>query len=342
MRRATLSRLALLLLLTLALAACLADNGTRTAESRSQESAGGRQTQFPATATSRPSTRTPQPATATALPRTALHASTSTPWAATATPPPATPVPLASQIEQIIAQSGGRWHILIQPLDGGPPLYARDPDRRITIASVVKVPLAMLFFAALEQNGIPEAELPAYLQSTGVGGRTFDQLLYAMLVRSEEKATAILEEYTRTALNLPAQQRAWGWEHLDLEARRDTAAGVAEIFTELYRGEHVSPTARRLILDYLSAYTPADDTRIGVLRGQLPPGARLYNKRGSLLTPYVVADVAILDLPAGTDYLLVLFAYNGEPKTTYERLDAAIAEIAQAFWDSLAGQSPPP
>jgi beta-lactamase class A len=201
---------------------------------------------------------------------------------------------------------------------------------------VVKVPLAMLFFAALEENGISEADLPAYLQSTGVGGRTFDQLLRAMLVVSEEKATAILEDYTRSTLNLPAQQRAWGWEHLDLEARRDTAAGVADIFAQLYRGEHISPTARALILGYLSEYTPNDDTRIGVLRPQLPPGAQIYNKRGSLLTPYVVADVAIIENPSGTDYLLVIFAYNGEPKTTYERLDAAVAEIAQAFWDSVA------
>ena len=249
------------------------------------------------------------------------------------TPSPSSdPADLAARIEQITTQSGGRWHIVIQPA-GGEPLYTRDPQRRITIASVVKVPLAMLFFAALEQTGISDTELPAYLQSTGAGGRTFDQLLRAMLVRSEEKATAILEAYTRERLNVPAQQRAWGWEYLDLEARRYTAAGVAEIFEQLYRGEHISPAARALILGYLSAYTPSDDTRIGVLRGQLPPGGQIYNKRGSLLTPYVVADAAILENPSGTDYIIVIFAYNGEPKTTYERLDAAVAEIAQSFWD---------
>ena len=332
MRRVALSMIALLVLLSFALFACIPSRGQQEVDSRQQTAV---KPQSPT-----PARREPLSTVGFPSPPPTLPAPSVTPAPQPARTQAATsafpPHGLADSIDSVIAQSGGRWHIIIQPLDGGEPLYVRGPERRITIASVVKVPLAMLFFAALEENGIPEADLPAYLQSTGVGGRTFDQLLRAMLVVSEEKATAILEDYTRRTLNLPAQQRAWGWEHLDLEARRDTAAGVADIFAQLYRGEHISPTARALILGYLSDYTPNDDTRIGVLRPQLPPGAQIYNKRGSLLTPYVVADVAIIENPSGTDYLLVIFAYNGEPRTTYERLDAAVAEIAQAFWDFVA------
>ena len=66
--------------------------------------------------------------------------------------------PIDEQIDQIIAQSGGRWHIIIKEVDGN-ILYSRLPDQRINIASVVKVPFALLFFEALKENGIPEGEL---------------------------------------------------------------------------------------------------------------------------------------------------------------------------------------
>ena len=238
---------------------------------------------------------------------------------------------LDAEIERIIAQSGGTWHIVIKEVDGE-TLYARDSESRINIASLVKVPLALLFFQVLEANGIPEEQLREYLSATGTGGRTFEQLVRAMLVQSEEDATQILDAYIRqSALNLPAQMRAWGLEMLDLEARRYTAARVADIFERLYLGDFVSPTARAIILEYLSAYTSNDDLRLGALSAALPDEFVVYNKRGSLLTPYVVADCAILENPDGPDYILAIFAYQGELETTYERLEAAIAEIALAF-----------
>jgi len=241
---------------------------------------------------------------------------------------------LAQDIENIIAQFGGRWHIIIQQIDGE-TLYSRQPDDRINIASVVKVPLALLFFAALEEKGIDEGQLPTYLQSTGTGGRTFDQLLRAMLVKSEEEAMEILDEYTRDSINVPTQMKDWGLSGIDLVARRYTAEGVAGIFARLYQGDFVSPAARMLILSYLSEYTPNDDLRLGSLSTKIPEGFKIYNKRGSLLTPYVVADCAILENPQGVDYVIVLFAYQGEPKTTYEALEQAQGEMATAIWNSI-------
>jgi len=100
---------------------------------------------------------------------------------------------LAPSIERITDQAGGRWHIIIKQIEG-PTLYASLPDQRINIASVVKVPVALLFFKAIESNGVNENQLQDYLQSKGTGGRTFDQLLRAMLVKSEEDATEILDD----------------------------------------------------------------------------------------------------------------------------------------------------
>jgi len=242
---------------------------------------------------------------------------------------------LAQDIDQIITQSGGRWHIIIKEVDGN-TFYSLLAEQRINIASVVKVPLALLFFAALEDKGISEYGLVEHIQSTGTGGRTFAQLLEAMLVQSEEDATKVLASYIEENLNVPAQLRAWQLDDIDLKARRYTAAGVTSLFERLYQGDFVSPTAQRLILGYLSEYTANDETRIGALRNVIPENYQIYNKRGSLLTPYVVGDSAIIENPDGPDYIVTIFAYNSEPKTTYEILDQAIGGIALAFWDYIS------
>jgi beta-lactamase class A len=242
---------------------------------------------------------------------------------------------IEEQIDQITAQSGGRWHIFIKEVDGD-TIYSRLPDQRINIASVVKVPLALLFFEALKQNGIPEGELREYIQMTGTGGRTFDQLLSAMLVKSEEDATEILYDYIKRSLNIPAQLREWEITGIDLDARRFTTSGVVSLFERLYQGDFVTPTSRKMILDYMNTYTANDDYRIGSIKQKIPETYKIYNKRGSLLTPYVVADSAILENPDGADYIISIFAFNSEPKTTYERLDQAIGDITLAFWNNIS------
>ena len=242
---------------------------------------------------------------------------------------------IEEHINRIIAQSGGRWHIIIKEVDGD-TIYSHLPEQRINIASVVKVPFALLFLEALKENGIPEGELKEYIQMTGTGGRTFDQLLYAMLVKSEEDATEILYAYIKRSINIPAQLREWEITGIDLDARRFTAQGVTSIFERLYKGDFVSPTSRNLILEYMNTYTPNDDFRIGSIKENIPETYKIYNKRGSLLTPYVVADSAILENPDGTDFVITIFAFNGEPKTTYEKLDKAIGEISLVFWEYVS------
>ncbi len=200
------------------------------------------------------------------------------------------------------------------------------------------MPLALLVFKTLEENGITEYQLEEYIHSRGTGGRTFEQLLRAMLIKSEEDATDILFEYIGENSNLPVRLREWQLQGFDLDARRATAEGVASLYERFYQGEFAAPTAQKLILTYLNEYTPNDEIRIGTLSGVLPENFRIYNKRGSLLNPYVVADTAIIENPDGSDYIMIIFAYNGEPETTYEVLDQAIGDIALAFWEYISNQ----
>lgn len=242
---------------------------------------------------------------------------------------------LAGQIEAITAQAGGSWYIVIREA-GGALLYSREAGERIHIASVVKLPIAMLVFERLAAEGVADGQLAAYLQARGVGGRTYQQLLEAMLVKSEEDAAEILLESLGEGFDYRKALAAWELgAPLDLEARRFTAEGVANLYEKLYAGELLSPAARQLLWGYLSEYTPNDDGRIGALRADLPPGWEIFNKRGSLTGPLVVADSGLIAGPGGRAYILIVFASQGDPPTTYEQLDQAIGELARAFWQAM-------
>jgi hypothetical protein len=155
-----------------------------------------------------------------------------------------------------------------------------------------------------------------------------------MLVISEEGAAQTLEDWVSAWVYPPDVLEAWGFPTTQLTPRRSTAEEIAGIFEGLYSGELIAPEGREIILNYLSAYTPNDDTRLGALREYLPSGSQFYNKRGSLADNLlIVADVAIIEV-GDKAYILAFFALpsDSEP-TTYEALDAAIAEAGQAFWD---------
>ena len=88
-----------------------------------------------------------------------------------------------------------------------------------------------------------------------------------------------------------------------------------------------------MILDWMSEYTPNDDTRLGVLRSLLPADGKFYNKRGSITDErLVIGDAAIVTWDSRA-YVIVIFGYPGESPTNDLKLVAAIEQSALAFWD---------
>ena len=104
---------------------------------------------------------------------------TNTP-ALVASPTTDTETLLADQINQTLSSYGGDWNILIRA-DGSRTVFSHNSDQVVHVASIIKVPVAMLFFKLLEEQGIPPSEYATYLSTRGVG-RTYHQLLKAMLV----------------------------------------------------------------------------------------------------------------------------------------------------------------
>ncbi|MBE3066638.1 MAG: serine hydrolase, partial [Chloroflexi bacterium] len=244
-------------------------------------------------------------------------------------------------IDHAIQQSGGEWHIFIKQV-GGNVIYSRGSDDRIPIASVVKVPIAMLFFKSLEESGVTPDQYADYFATHGIG-RTYKQLLEAMLVVSEEEAAAILLENTRTrGLNITNTLTDWGINEMDIGNRISTARQVEIAFEGLYAGNLISPEGRAYILNLMSTYTPNDDTRLGVMRPLLPDGSEFYNKRGMITEQFLaVADSAIIVIPGEhgkKEYVAVVFSHQGKNKTNETddiKLIQAIEQIARLFGDYI-------
>lgn len=257
-----------------------------------------------------------------------------------------TPIPEANlddlafsdQLDAVLNETGGEWHVYIKEI-GGRVIYARESQVVINPASVIKVPLAIQFFQALDRP--QETDLVEYLSEHGVGGRTYMQLLSAMLVNSEEEATDVLQEWVEDRISVKDNfARWWGVIKTTYTPRRTTAEEISKILEGLYQGSSLSPEEKQIILDLMSEHTSGDDTRLGLLSEYLPDNYKLFNKRGSNAHRIViVADVAIIEM-GDRAYVVAMF---GTPQLddsgpTYEDLESAIEETVPFIWSYLNKQ----
>jgi len=250
---------------------------------------------------------------------------------------------LADQINQTLSSYGGDWNILIRA-DGSRVVYSHNSDQIVHVASIIKVPVAMLFFKVLEEQGIPPSEYATYLSTRGIG-RTYQQLLKAMLVDSEESATGTLRTIiTDSKIDVTAALQSWGAIHTNISKRHSTPDDIAKLYESLYFGKAITPEGRKIILDYMSAYTPNDDTRLGVLRPSLPSGAQFYNKRGTVTEGIlVVGDAALFTWPQDGQekvYVVVILSYPGDPPISDVKLVKGIEAIAHQFWNFAGPKNP--
>lgn len=241
---------------------------------------------------------------------------------------------LAKGIDDLLAGTGGIWRLLIKEVNGA-VVYARQEQHKLHSASVIKVPIAMLWFKSFENWGrFASAE---FLEA-GFEGRTYAQLLKAMLVDSEEEAAeSLIHSIEMNKLDIPATLREWGAPSTEIYNRLSTAWETVALLEGLYSGRCISPAARQVILDLMSVYTPGDDLRLGSIHKLLPPGYPVYNKRGTLTKEMViVADAGIMTIPLSygeRTYVAALFAYQDNSGVSFNQLDNAMQRLAMLFWD---------
>jgi hypothetical protein len=239
-----------------------------------------------------------------------------------------------SRMDKVFEVYGGEWHVLVKEIDGK-VLYALDANEVIHPASVIKVPQAMLFFEALRERDIDQLRL--FLVEHGIEGLTYEQLLHDMLVYSDEDATEILLEYIEDYLRTGDVLEDWGYQYTTIKPRRTTVTEITKLFEELWLGERLTEEENQIILEYLAEYSANDDTRLGVIRGEMPEDSHFYSKRGSLVVGQViVSESAILEMDDQA-FVVSIFGYRGneEEAPNYDELEEAIEDAAWVIWGYL-------
>lgn len=195
----------------------------------------------------------------------------------------------------------------------------------------------MAFMHWLEKQ--PITDQPAYLATKGTSGRTFQQLMRAMLVESEEEATEIIVDFL-DPLWIEALWSTWGFSRTQVNPRRSSSFELLNFFADLHNGKLISQNSHSYLLKLLAEHSPNDMTRIGLIKESLPPNSIIYNKRGSLVeAPRVLSDTGILSIPvsSGEDPRKLLFSFHGLGKdgSSYESLEAILDQAIYIFGDYL-------
>lgn len=242
---------------------------------------------------------------------------------------------LRADLDALLLSAAGDWYASITEVDG-PLLYQFNPYASFHPASTIKVPIGLAFYHWLEAEEIND--WTPYLNEHGIGGRSYTQLLQAMLVDSEEEATELLTDFLGKA-RLDELWLSWGLKATKIDPRRSSATDLGSIFESLLGGSWVSAQARTQLLDLLSTYSPSDETRLGLLRPRLPAGSTIYNKRGSLVDwPRVVADSGLIRLAEGEVYSFSLHGL-GKDEAGYELLEATLDQAVAVFGNFLVAKT---
>jgi beta-lactamase class A len=217
---------------------------------------------------------------------------------------------------------------------GGESLYERQAAEIIHPASTIKIAIGML---AMEMLVRKDPELRTILDGgPPTVGRSYAQLLKAMIVSSEEDAAQALQDAVVADLGwkeIDHLLMEWGAPDTRLVPRRSSAADLTHLLMDLYARGLPSQGSSRYILRLMAEVTGGDTGRIWKLKAQVPPGTMIFNKRGTLLDPMVVADIGIVDIPGQGPYYLCILGYPSKDET-YEYLDQRIGDFAVAWFQS--------
>ncbi|MBP7212941.1 MAG: serine hydrolase [Anaerolineaceae bacterium] len=272
----------------------------------------------------------------TATPTITQEAS-QTPTSTSSPSPTATEIPLATptlppeiSVEDIknnlgeVLIEGVDWHVIIEN-ESGERLFERNPAELFHPASTIKVPVALVVLKILEERG----DSLEKIQSYGIG-RSWAELVSAMIVKSEEAATESLEFFARGDNRLRNYLDEWGLRQTTFDPRLSTAEDLLLSLKVVNNQEVLSEEFNNFLLELMGEYTENDETLLGVLSAELPQ-CKFFNKRGTLTNPMVVADMGILKCTEQTWYLVIAGTPQEDSAVKYEAIQAAIENFGKTF-----------
>jgi hypothetical protein len=242
----------------------------------------------------------------------------------------------ARELDAVMEEHGGDWYMTVKDLSGG-MLYERQAAIPVDVGSMIKLPVAMLFFKSLELEEIPPASYADYISEEGPD-RSYEQLLRAMFNKSDiTAAQTLLDEIRISGLDVDEELTKWGLRETNLDSGKLSIQDMVAVYEGLYSGGLVDASAREYILSLMEESASNNSTRLGILQKTNPSSLKFYNRRGSTVdTIIAIGDGALVSVPVvdGEDtYIVVMSGYFSEDKpTTDQELIKAIEEMAQVFW----------
>jgi Beta-lactamase enzyme family len=245
-------------------------------------------------------------------------------------------IAFARELDAVMEEHGGDWYVAVKDLSGG-MLYERQAAVPVDVGSMIKLPVAMLFFKSLELEEIPPASYADYISEEGPD-RSYEQLLRAMFNKSDMVAAqTLLDEIRISGLDVDEQLTKWGLRKTNLDSGKLSIQDMVAVYEGLYSGDLVDVFAREYILSLMEESASNNSTRLGILQKTNPSSLKFDNRRGSTVdTIIAIGDGALVSVPVvdGEDtYIVVMSGYFSEDKpTTDQELIKAIEEMAQVFW----------
>ncbi len=240
-----------------------------------------------------------------------------------------------TDLEKVLEESlisGVDWFIIVED-DQGEILFSKNPDQSFAPASMIKIPTAMVVLKLLEDQGKTLEDIQTY----GVSGRNFSDLLSAMVVNSEEKASEALEFFARGDNRLADILKGWGLTQTTYDPRRSSAADLLLSLKLLKTDQALKQEFTRFLLDQMAVYTSNDEILLGRLNEKLPQ-CEFSNKRGTLLSPTIVADMGILECGNSYWYLVVAGTPAPDSSATFEDIQGSLEAFAESFGDYVQVQ----
>lgn len=224
-------------------------------------------------------------------------------------------------MQKFLENAQGDWNIAIFDIDEDKGIFYWRNRTEYHPASTIKVPLAAITLRRISQVYEKEIKSKGYsqiLSTKGVEGRTFEQLLRAMLVYSEEAATDICAGYAATINPLTKQFEEIGLHNTTYIPRKSTQMDLLNSWNLIFGKKFLNSDEQEYLLQMLSEQTDNDGTRIGVIP-QMIPRSRVWNKRGSLVTGiYTMQDTGIVEMPWGKRYYLGFAGTRPSTASSYD------------------------
>lgn len=221
------------------------------------------------------------------------------------------------------------WHVLVKDLDTGNILFDIKPDEIYQPASMIKVPITMAVLKISQDLGRTIEDLIAI----GIKGRSFNALMRASIIHSEEEATEILEFYTWESNRLRKIMDEWGLTKTTFDPRKSTCNDLAKALEGLHDQSLLGAEMSEYLIGLMLEQTENDKKYIGVMTSILPDST-FANKRGFMPYPSVVGDHGLLQYNDKT--WLIIIAGTPNKKDTANL--TTIGQSIERFGTNLAEQ----